>query len=105
MFNRSNMGWFGFPPPPPPWAPLRTEDRCRVEPSMRWCHDPPPVETQKRGANTAALVDLREGRDVDRRRQPPGELQHLRALPPPPATVPGGGAGLRHSSGFCPDEF
>ena len=34
---------------------------------MCWCHDPPPTETQEWWATTAALVDLCEWREVDRR--------------------------------------
>ena len=76
---------------------LRTEEGGRVDPSMRWCHDPPPMETQRRGATKAALVDLREWREVNGRRPLPGEQQHLRASPPPPP-LPFLGTGLGPSS-------
>ena len=38
---------------------------CCVGPSLWGCHDPPPIETQRQGANTAGLVDLREWRGAD----------------------------------------
>ena len=37
---------------------LCTEDYCGVDPSMCWCHDPPPMGEQKRWANTAVCCLL-----------------------------------------------
>ena len=57
-----------------------------MDPSLCWCHDPPPMERQKRWASTAALVDPREWRDVDWRLDATNcpESSHIRGLCPPP---------------------
>ena len=46
---------------------------------MCWWHRRPPVETRKRGAHTAALVDVSGWGEVDGHRQLPGEQQHPEA--------------------------
>ena len=54
-----------------------------------WCHDPPPMEKQKRWANTAALVDLQDSRPGHSGERPVGAANKptprpcAKPLPPP----------------------
>ena len=77
------------PPPPPARSPglvLSTELKINAVwiLQMCWCHDPPPMEKQKRWANTAALVDLKDSRPRQSAERPVGAAKPTpRPCPPP----------------------
>ena len=60
---------------------LRTEEPWGSAMGWCWCHDPPPIERQERGANAAAFMDLQTTRKAW---MPPTARRAAASDPPPP---------------------